>query len=284
MFGCFPMVCEHVGVDKVLFCQTNCVVEYQAVLQTFFIVQIVSIIIGMLIPIVLVKWVVHGEVSKSEQMRQEGEGGSDRPYSLLQVQAKREELCPYEYKSWGASLVEDFEQIATTFIVVVCYGQLNAIVVFMGFLAHMLVYRLLAMRMLLVTGRPFPAGADGIGFWQEAMDLACNIGILTNIGLLCFVAMPFRDWDLADQVMLFLVLEHCIIVTRMLIDQIIKGDPDDVRLAADINHTFLKKMEVYETLRVYPRERYSYDDTHACLGLPPPKVPYADFEASDKKK
>eukprot|EP00927_Polykrikos_kofoidii_P071020 TRINITY_DN67361_c0_g1_i1.p1 TRINITY_DN67361_c0_g1~~TRINITY_DN67361_c0_g1_i1.p1 ORF type:complete len:835 (-),score=142.37 TRINITY_DN67361_c0_g1_i1:112-2616(-) len=281
MYGCFPVECSLVGVDKVQYCETSCVVEYKSVLQTFFIVQVACIIIFIIIPMVLVKFVIHREVVKAAEMHQDGT--AEKPYTLLELQAKRQELCPYEYKSWGASYVEDFVAVATTFTVVVCYGQLDSVVVLIGFLSHLLVYRLIASRMLLVTGRPFPAGSGGIGFWEDAFDVACNIGILINIGLLCFVVMPFRDWDLAEQLLLFLTLEHFVIAMRALVDQLIKGDPDDVRLTRDVNNTFLKKMEVYDVLRVYDDERYNYDDAHASLGLPPPNPKYAKFDEEDEK-
>lgn len=253
--GCFPTQCHpynftdrhhhmiHTKWACVNSCQEN--IEYQLV--TYYGAQVVAQIVFLLIPIFLTKYAIVSEIIKAADARQgrartaifryfailrsffgsriseEGGGGGD--YSLMQYQAK----CPaYAYGSWGGSFVEDFLGVAIGYALLACFSQLKPSMVVVGVCCHFVMYRILAYRMLNVTCRPWPLGADGIGIWQSIMDTIALLAVTCNVALSTFFMPPIKDWNTEYKFLFFILAEKALLSLRTLVGALVKDEPDEV--------------------------------------------------------
>ncbi|CAE7350293.1 unnamed protein product [Symbiodinium natans] len=82
-------------------------------------------------------------------------------YTLLQYQAKCRDLAPYQYGSWGGSIVEDFLEVVTNFALLSMFGVLVPWLAILAVPVNIMVFRLMAFRMTRITCRPLPHGAEG---------------------------------------------------------------------------------------------------------------------------
>eukprot|EP00929_Paragymnodinium_shiwhaense_P013366 TRINITY_DN121227_c0_g1_i1.p1 TRINITY_DN121227_c0_g1~~TRINITY_DN121227_c0_g1_i1.p1 ORF type:complete len:805 (+),score=221.32 TRINITY_DN121227_c0_g1_i1:108-2522(+) len=262
LYGCYPETCEIVGTDNVLTCKTNCYDEFQTSLQTFFVVQVALTFVFAVTPIIIVRLLIWREQGKVE---------SGKPYTLLQVEAKREEVAPYIYKSWGGSYEEDWNDMSVAFAVLVCFSPpVLPVMSFVGFICFAVIYRLLAFRTSLITSRPYPTAMNGIGLWQRVIDTTVLVAVVTNCALVAFVCVPFRDWPPESQVLLFLFLENtCVFLKQMLSGMLSNDEPWDVRLARLVNEDAMRRFQTYESLKLPEEEKFGSQQAGESLGLAP---------------
>eukprot|EP00929_Paragymnodinium_shiwhaense_P064196 TRINITY_DN32133_c0_g1_i1.p1 TRINITY_DN32133_c0_g1~~TRINITY_DN32133_c0_g1_i1.p1 ORF type:complete len:840 (-),score=242.64 TRINITY_DN32133_c0_g1_i1:40-2559(-) len=261
MWGCVPQLCTYVGADQQLECLSDCFVEYRDALQTFFGVQIACTIAFILIPMVMMHFIIKSEISNATD--------ASRPYSLLQFFDKRQDVAPYEYKSWGGSYQEDFTELFVAFATLTCFGSsISPIMSFIGCIAFAVIYRLYSFRMTLVTGRPFPAAQQGIGYWQEIFQTTCSVALVINSALIAFILQPFRDWPPDDQIFLFIGLETLSITIKSAMHSLFaSAEPDDVRLSRYVNGHFKERMQGYATIAVPPEEMFDPSSAYEDMGL-----------------
>eukprot|EP00929_Paragymnodinium_shiwhaense_P061801 TRINITY_DN30883_c0_g1_i1.p2 TRINITY_DN30883_c0_g1~~TRINITY_DN30883_c0_g1_i1.p2 ORF type:complete len:822 (-),score=245.08 TRINITY_DN30883_c0_g1_i1:122-2587(-) len=248
IYGCFPEKCER---DAMLggswVCVTNCVSLLESALLTNFLTVNVIAIGLMIAPIFIIRAKIFMERRKLEQLGQDA--GSF--YSWIQVQAKCLEVTPYEYYSWGGSVMEDFLEYVVAFSLVVCFGMMLPVISIVAFLSTMVYGRLTAFRFANVTCRPFPDAADGIGVWQSIISTVCTLACVINAGLVTIVMPPIRDWPRMQRLLAFLALQHLLLFVQVFVGFVIPDEPDDVRIIRDINTEFAES-QAHKVLKAIP--------------------------------
>jgi hypothetical protein len=264
IYGCFPKECAFEGIDQVYYCRTNCLVDFQFSLITFFIVQMACFFIFAVIPVAIMRFLARAEMKAQQQHTRLSV--RDRQYTLTQVHNKREEIAPYEYKSWGGSYTEDFLEISVAFTTLVCFGCLVEIMPIVGVLCFMVIYRVLAYRLTHITSRPYPTAAPGIGAWQDVFDYAGLLAVVINIGLVCFVFAPFRDWEPGRQFLLFIVLENVTLICKYALESCANLGAD-VELIGDVNNHFMCSLEESKSINIPKSEKRDNKTIFKSLGL-----------------
>lgn len=122
--------------------------------------------------------------------------------------------------------------------------------------------------MTLVTARPYPNPANGIGIWQEVIETLGLMAILINVGLAVLVMQPLSEWKYTDQIMWILILEHACILVKMCIMSIIPAVPDDVRLIDDLNEAFSMSQRKVGKLQIADADRVDSSKVHKDMGIP----------------
>mmetsp|Transcript_42886 Transcript_42886/g.127093 ORF Transcript_42886/g.127093 Transcript_42886/m.127093 type:complete len:859 (-) Transcript_42886:27-2603(-) len=244
IWGCYPVKC--VESEGELMCVTNCMTMLEKALMLFFITHIVSTIAAVVIPIFLTKWEVRKEVEKVK-------GG--KRYSFMQYQAKCFETAKYAFGESGGSYVEDFLELAISFALLTCFGVVLPVMALLAFLSKVVEYRLIAFRMVNVTCRPMPLAADGIGTWQRIFENICQLAVAVNVGIAVFVMHPMREWELKNQLLAFLVLEHSFLLIQKAIGTMMSPEPEDVKRCMDFNNHFKTKVVEYQPMTVPPEEQ-----------------------------
>jgi len=262
--GCYPSQCFMEPNNEIV-CTSGCIQSLLLNLSTFYVTHVLTTIFLILIPILLLRHEITKEIAKAaEQSESEG-------YSLLQYQGKCAELADYEYYSWGGSQVEDFLELAIAFALMTSFNIMLPGMTFAAFISHVVEYRLLAYRMTLVTSRPLPASADGIGNWQTVFEVICGVAGVVNVGLAVFVLnqnVPgvTLQRGTSSKIFSFIVLEHFMLLLSFFVSAMIPSEPDDVRQIEEFNSRFRLHAKKYP-VTVPPAERQSL--MHLDLGVGP---------------
>jgi len=236
--------------DGVWICTSACWDTLKYNLKTLYLFHFVLSVIFLLIPRALTSAAWHFELHMAKKRKERSE------YTFLQWQAKHHEYAAYEYASWGGSHTEDFLEFAISFALLTCFGILYPPMVFFAFVCHMIEYRLLAHRMVNITCRPIPYGAEGIGMWERVLGLISNIATIINVGVIIVFVDPIRNWPLMDQVLAVIIGEHVLFALKFLVASVVNSTPDDVKAIRIFNNRFQVWLKSAEVVDVPPREMH----------------------------
>lgn len=206
--------------------------------MVFFVTHCLGTLATLVAPIILARFAVIQERAKVDDEQVDDEQQIAK-YSLLQLQAK---CPPYEFLSWGGSKADDFMKLATGFALLTCFGVILPVMAVPAFICTMAEYRLIAYRMTVITRRPSPLGAEGIGIWQDVFATLEIIAVGVNVGLVVAVMFPMRHWTHLHELAAFIILEHAFLAIRACIAACISDEPEDVRRIFDFNSRFLSKL------------------------------------------
>ncbi|OLQ09633.1 hypothetical protein AK812_SmicGene6722 [Symbiodinium microadriaticum] len=137
--------------------ETSCTFELRETLFQFYILQGLLTVVFLLIPVILVKCAEMQESRRAAEKYDE----STVEYTLLQYQAKCCDLAPYQFDSWGGSIVEDFLEVVINFALLSMFSVLVPMIAILAVPVNIMVFRLMAFRMTRITCRPEPHGAEG---------------------------------------------------------------------------------------------------------------------------
>jgi len=247
--GCFPTQCQL--LEGSFMCTTNCWDQLKYNFKTLYISHIALTIVFLLVPRFQTSVAWHCERRKAKHMFKD-KGGAGHS-TFLQWQAKHHKFAEYSYLSWGGSPPEDFLELAISFALFTCFSTLYPVLAIFAFVCHLVEYRLLARRMIFITSRPMPWGAEGIGQWSAVMSFVSNVAVLVNAGLVLMFYDPVRHWTADKKLVAFVLLEHMLILLKMLAFHFIPGVPEDVKCIEVYNTRFSvwlrakSKTEVPET-------------------------------------
>ncbi|CAE8611215.1 unnamed protein product, partial [Polarella glacialis] len=251
--GCYPVECyPKQGVVDPKQCKSVCWEFLQVSATTLFLLNVLSTVVFVVIPILLTKMTVQREMAKAarsddESSEETGPGDNNNnkdSYSFLQFQAKCNLMAPYAYGEWGGSGTEDFMEMAISFTMVTSFSVIRPSMAIIAFIAHIVEYRLLAFRMVNVTCRPFPFPSEGIGVWQTLMSNITWMGVTTTVGVAVFTMHPSKFWPFWQRLLLFIVAEKSLDMVKMLIEFNLPVEPHDVILVDDFNSGFCRKLRL----------------------------------------
>merc|ERR1712110_318494 len=98
----------------------------------------------------------------------------------------------------GGSYVEDMLGIILQYSVVVCFAVIVPKLVLFALLANLVQYRLLLCRMALITSRPFPVDAQGIGTWDKILKFIAMIAAIVGVLNVSQMRTVMSSWDIRD--------------------------------------------------------------------------------------
>mmetsp|Transcript_104156 Transcript_104156/g.184977 ORF Transcript_104156/g.184977 Transcript_104156/m.184977 type:complete len:805 (+) Transcript_104156:63-2477(+) len=265
--GCYPIYSQ----DIFAYSQTNCDDAASTSVRTYFIFQIVSEVVFIIIGIVLTKLAVRSEMQKASDR----DGG--KPYSLLQWHAK---TWTYELESWSGSQIEDYLDIAIAYSIVVCFGIVSPVMAIIAVAAFCFSYRLRIYRLIFVARRPLPRSTAGLGIWASIFDYINIFAVLCNVGLACAFFYPGRSYTAGTQVLAFVVGEHGLIALKMLVDFLIPDDPKDVENIGHYNRFVLCHVQ-QDAGSMIPEPKHHVDLRGVNLTLNPDGVGSGSSDDSD---
>jgi len=202
---------------------TTCGDDLRSNLQTYFFILIAVELAFLVLPIVLSYVEILKEYRKVQST--DSEEGASSTYTFLQWEAKK---FPYIFDSWGGDKINDYLEIAISYSVIVCWGSLAPVVAVFGCIQFFVSYRLRIYRMLYVTRRPQPRVAAGLGIWSSVFQAINVTGVATNVGLICFFYSPGISLELWQQIALFLLVEHVVLVLQSTVQFLIPETGTDV--------------------------------------------------------
>jgi len=87
-----------------------------------------------------------------------------------------------------------------------------------------------AWTLLTLTRRPWPAGAQNIGSWQEVLDLVIVAAVITNAAMIAFTMQLLNDYSQYTRYWIFIGFQWVIFAIQFLIRAAIPDEPYDVSI------------------------------------------------------
>lgn len=234
IWGCYPVEC---GMGRT--CEDNCLRSLGNDLLTYYLIDVVCrVVFDLLIPVYLTRRKVEHEIKKVER----SSGSPSIQYNFVEFQSKCHEVARYEYDSWGGSHTQDFLQLVVGYTLMACFSQVQPAMAIIGIFGLSIEYKILAFRMVNVNGRPWPLYGQGIGVWQDILNMASGLAVSVNVALAVFKMMPVLQLGVRMQLLIFIVAEKVLLSLRYTATQYVETQPDDVRRIEDYNAEFETSM------------------------------------------
>lgn len=242
--------------------ETSCTFELRETLFQFYILQGLLTVVFLLIPVILVKCAEMQESRRAAEKYDE----STVEYTLLQYQAKCCDLAPYQFDSWGGSIVEDFLEVVINFALLSMFSVLVPMIAILAVPVNIMVFRLMAFRMTRITCRPEPHGAEGIGFWESGVRGISQVAVAVNMACNVFLRWPLRDLPFGQKATWFIGLEHVALAVAAAAVYILPL-PSDVGVIAKYNEMLKSTLTPYAPLPQPRAEKYDY--SRVDIGMAP---------------
>lgn len=140
--------------------------------------------------------------------------------SRPEAEAKREEY----------NVFEDMDEVLILYGYTVLFVVACPWVPFLSLISIVLESFLDQKKLVFLYRRPFPLTASHNEPWDTAFDVVGMLAMVTNGALIAFTSKAFENWSHTEKIMLFLALEHCLIILRLLVSTVFPAIPQQVRL------------------------------------------------------
>ena len=228
----------------------NCFSELSLQLGSIFIVNLVLNVVELGLPWVKQQLEVRKEKKKIQKMTQEDPSIREH-MGEVEEQAKCED---YE------SPFDDYMEMAIQFGYVLLFGAAFPLVPFLALIETTLEVRVDAWKLCNLTKRPFPYKAENIGVWKQILLTVSYFGAITNAGLIIFTSGIFDFCDTLTQWIIFIALEHILVLGKFVISVVIKDVPEVVEDGLKWSERIVKE-------RVYKVFSKSEDQTSQKLSF-----------------
>lgn len=204
-------------------------VELAIQLGTIFILNLIMNMFELGIPFIKHWWKVRQENKKVAAMIVEDDTLRST-MSTVEAQAK---LDPYE------SPLDDYLEMVIQYGYVVLFCAAFPLITVLALIEISIEIRVDALKLCKLTRRPFPSGTEDIGIWKTVLQLISFFGIITNAAIIAVTSGAFDPHEGAtkdeseskwlEMVLIFLVIEHGLIVLKLLIGNAIPDVPEKVK-------------------------------------------------------
>lgn len=196
----------------------DCFSELSLQLGSIFIVNLVLNVVELGLPWVKQWLEARKERKKIQKMTQEDPSIREH-MGEVEEQAKCED---YE------SPFDDYMEMAIQFGYVLLFGAAFPLVPFLALIETTLEVRVDAWKLCNLTKRPFPYKAENIGVWKQILLTVSYFGAITNAGLIIFTSGIFDFCDTLTQWIIFMALEHILVLGKFVISVVVKDVPEVV--------------------------------------------------------
>ena len=131
-------------------------------------------------------------------------------------------LEPYE------SPLEDYMEMCIQFGYVALFGASFPLIAVLASIEIILEIRVDAWKLCTLTRRPDPNRSENIGVWKQIIVTIAYFGAITNAGIVVFTSQSFSDWSSFHQVLLFIALEHFLLLGMYVISILVPDVPTEV--------------------------------------------------------
>ena len=100
-------------------------------------------------------------------------------------------------------------------------------------LENMFKIRLDAWTLCSYTRRPHVQLAEDMAVWSKLMELLALMACVNNAGVLVFTSTSFDEYDFSYKVILFLIMEQCAVLFKILASYLVTGQPSHVEEIAN---------------------------------------------------
>lgn len=192
----------------------DCMSELAIQLGSIYITNLVLNLLELGVPYLLGKWKLSSENKKVQLL-----GGVQR----ISQEERESKLSTYE------TPLDDYMEVVIAYGYIVLFGVAFPFTPLLGLLLTVVELRVDAWKLCNLTRRPFPDIADSIGVWMKIMQTIAVIGCATNTALIIFTTDVFDFKTAKEQWIWFLVIEHLLIIFKLVVSVYIPNTPYKVK-------------------------------------------------------
>ncbi|XP_037079887.1 anoctamin-8-like [Pollicipes pollicipes] len=166
---------------------------------------------------------------------------------------------------------EDYLEMFIQFGYVILFSSAFPLAAFCALLNNVIEIRSDAFKLCAIFQRPFGQRARNIGTWQDAMEVMGVVGVIVNcalIGMSGPVHRLFPDISTTQTVLLVIVLEHALLLLKLLVAYAIPDTP--AWLQAEIAKIEFNRREVHKRSLSFGSSFSSVDSSPQHRGAPAP--------------
>lgn len=111
----------------------------------------------------------------------------------------------------------DVMEVVITFGYVVLFSAAYPLTPMLAVIVIAFELRVDAWKLCNLTKRPYPAESSGIGLWYDILQVMSLLGVMTNTAIIIFTTNVFDGFDTGEKWLMFIVIEHALIIAKILI-------------------------------------------------------------------
>lgn len=204
----------------------GCLQELQLNLVVYFVIRICSQLAADMFDLAVMEVQVFAELRKWQSRA--------KVLTYLQIQAKS-----LEYDD--ATRLDDWTEQLMTFAFLACFNVVLPAIAPVAFLMSLLQSRCMAHRNMCYLRRPIPTGSVGIGEWQNLFEVVEVIAVIINVSFAVFALKPIRELDTNVKWVIFISVEHLLMIIRTLVRAKFPSEPHDVEALKHLHEETIRK-------------------------------------------
>jgi len=152
---------------------------------------------------------------KSEIKAAQAKGDTKKlKYYYMEAQAKMPSYDP-------EVAIADYLELITSLGLVMQFSIVMPLIPLLQLLSNLVEIRFSAYKMVSIYKRVEGRGAEGIGSWEKSIYGITWLALIVNVGLGVFFMKPMRDWEFHQQLLTFVLVEHALILVKVLVEAFI---------------------------------------------------------------
>ena len=145
------------------------------------------------------------------------------------------QLEPYDHA------IEDYLEMCIQFGFVALFGASCPFVAALALFEITWEIRIDAWKLCYLVRRPDPVKTEEIGIWKSIVVSIAYIGVFTNSAIIIFTSGLFTDTSFKQKCLIFLILEHALMLTIWMLKRLIPSYPPVVKKAQQWSKRVLQK-------------------------------------------
>uniref|UniRef100_A0A7S2B2C2 Anoctamin transmembrane domain-containing protein n=1 Tax=Octactis speculum TaxID=3111310 RepID=A0A7S2B2C2_9STRA len=137
----------------------------------------------------------------------------------------------YLLAEFDPSAFSDYLEMVLQYGYATLFSAVFTLAPLLSFVNNFIEIRVDAWKLTSLCRRPEPHAAEDIGTWQSVLEIMSIVAIITNMALVCFKqsVLP-SSYSLGQKAGVFLILEHILILLKVLLMIAIDDLPEDVAI------------------------------------------------------
>ena len=178
-----------------------------------------------------IPWVLFRFRGLMERRKHLGEGDLKEMHPI----ETQSQLEPYDHA------IEDYLEMSIQFGFVALFGASCPFVAALALFEITLEIRIDAWKLCYLVRRPDPVKTNEIGVWKSIVVSIAYIGVFTNSAIIIFTSGLFADTSFKEKSLIFLVLEHALMLIIWMLKRLVPSYPPVVRKGQQWSKRVLQK-------------------------------------------
>ena len=201
--------------DSIEGCENNdCIDELSLQLQSIYVTNLLFYIVKISIPLFIIKFKTYYELKHKKNEN-----------SFLSEQEKESNLEFYD------TPLSDYMEVVISYGYVILFASSFPFTSSLFLIMIILEIRVDAWKLCVVSQRPFPEPASSIGVWLYIIQVMSVVGAVTNIATVVFTVNGFAIEKSEYKWLVFILLEHLILLFKVVISVTVPDVPERVENA-----------------------------------------------------